>query len=234
MLTKKWSWVIYSLLLFFLSCQPYIRPSYWCELNDIKNDSFKISVKRNINSDSDSILIAKAEGNYPDITTITTSWYNRDSSIGTWWYEKFDDVNIPWAITDSSVKYYVDFVTNAMHPVISFGGRLEPVGASLVYDAKVAFYEEYVQTIWVTNKKDTLVERIDTIYYWYNPADTIWWEKISTKFHNVSVVTMILDFDAGWGPLAAVGFTKPRITIFDENGKILRVYGDGKTGYWVS
>ena len=54
------------------------------------------------------------------------------------------------------------------------------------------------------------------------------------SFGSVYVVEMNLSFGVTWGSTAAVGFHKDRTVVLDRSGKVLAIFGDGKTSVWVS
>lgn len=54
-------------------------------------------------------------------------------------------------------------------------------------------------------------------------------EKDGKKFRNVYVVEMKLSMEAGFASLAGVRFHKERIVVLNRKGRVLGVFGDGKT-----
>ncbi len=60
------------------------------------------------------------------------------------------------------------------------------------------------------------------------------YENEARKFSNVYVVKMQLSLSAYWGPLAALGFYKDRVVVIDERGKVLAIFGDGRTSAVVA
>jgi hypothetical protein len=81
------------------------------------NEQFGFEIARTYQSDDEAALIAKAEGALADeeaiIATIGTEKLvaiGYQISEPLWWYQTFDGIRIPWAVTSDAVQYYLDVI----------------------------------------------------------------------------------------------------------------------------
>ena len=125
-----------------------------------------------------------------------------------WFYDSFDGVRIPYAITIDAINYYsniIDLLNASPNSLI--------YKADFDYKAEVAYFNSYS------------FEGIDPF-----TGDTL----PSISFNNVFVVKMDLSWDHSCGPECGLYIIHKRIVIFNSEGELLQIFHDGKIPVTVS
>lgn len=161
------------------------------------------SVERISSSNFEADLIDKAEKYYPPREDVLEVQGYRMGIPDTlyWYYDSFDGVLLPYAITYDAIVYYSGLIDqfNANKVETFF------LSASFEYKAEVTFHENY------------------------NSPSTFSDESIAEpkEYNSVYVVSLSLKWSDYCGSLCALWINKDRIAVFNENGELLKVYLDG-------
>ncbi len=155
-------------------------------------------------------LIEKAEKQYPprdEVIEVASTWLEIPNSAY-WFYDNFDGVNIPYAITEDAVEYYSDLIDqlNENKEDNFF------LTADFTYKAKISFKENYTSPS--TNSQNEMV--------------------IREEFSSVYVVELSLKWQQYCGSLCAMWIDKERTAVFSESGELLKIFLDGPIAIPVS
>ncbi len=161
------------------------------------------TIQRNFSDEYEKSLIEKAEAWYPSREEVlAAAGMNMEiPDAFFWFYQEFDGVYIPFAITADAVKYYSDLIDQ-------FSGNNNDnffTEAELNYIATVEFHEKY------------LSPEVNSLGEQMNPQD----------YESVYVVKMELSWYQYCGSLCAMWIEKERIVVFGEAGELLDVFMDG-------
>jgi len=207
-MTNRYIAVLFLLFLAIVySCNKSDEPE---NIESENERSYKKSIERIANSDFAASLIEKAENYYPpreEVAQIASPWIEVPDS-GYWYYNDFDGVYIPFAITSDAVIYYSGLIDtfNANKKDVFF------ITANFNYQAKVTFYENYSSPD-INSHGDTVI-----------PED----------FNSVYVVELALKWNQYCGNLCAMWIDKKRIAVFNPSGELLKVFLDGEIRVPVS
>ena len=188
------------LLIFSVSCvketeEPELETSFTKSIERIAKDSFETN------------LIEMAEKAYPPRMEVVAAAVFSNIEIpdsAYWYYNSFDGVLIPYAITIDAINYYTELIDGLESGTISSIF----ITASFDYKAEVELKEEYT----IANNEN-------------NNDD---------NYQNVYVVTMNLKWENYCGSLCALWISKKRTVVFDKNGELLKIYFDGAEPVAVS
>jgi len=149
---------IFILLIFFIyGCSNNLEKYYFdysefaqeFPANLIDTSSvFTIKINRDIRFKTWKKLIEKAESCFPPVEEVLKHYKYKDNikdfDKNLWWYKKSDGVNIPYAITYSSVNYYINLINNFKKGKFKESGTAEMKFARFTYSAKVHSYSSIV------------------------------------------------------------------------------------------
>lgn len=176
---------------------------------DVERNYTKI-IERTFANDFEATLIDKAEAYYPprdSVVNAARSWVEVPETKY-WYYDGFDGVYIPYAITIDAINYYEGLIdTYNASPDDAFF-----IVANFTYKAEVEFFDSYSSP-----ERNSDGVAIDV-----------------KEFTSVYVVTMELSWDDYCGSLCAAWIKKERIVVFNQAGEILDVFLDGKISVPVS
>lgn len=169
--------------------------------------SYEQSIERISSNDFEKNLIEIAENTYPPKMDVMAAAIFSNIEIpdsAYWYYNSFDGVLIPYAITVDAINYYSELI-EALNT-----GELQTIfiTASFDYKAEVEFKEEYALA---NNEKDE-----------------------SDNYADVFVVEMNLKWENYCGSLCALWINKKRTVVFSEEGELLKIYFDGAKPVVVS
>lgn len=167
---------------------------------------FTKNIERIYSSNFESDLIFKAESVYPnrDSVLATVSPFFPQSSIpdsNLWFYDSFDGILIPFAITAESILYY----SNLIDSMSANNGYNFFLKANFKYNAEIEFKTSYT----FVGKNPQTDESLPSI-----------------SFERVYVVDMTLDWDNYCGIDCAMWISHKRIVVFDEFGNLLNIFYD--------
>lgn len=180
-----------------------------------------ITVQRDFNTAFEAELITKAERVPPSrdalLTLLDLSYQEeldrcpkaaedssllREESQNLWYYDRFDCLCIPYAVTCHALAYYRDVVLSAnQHDYSPFNG-IKMQSVSLRYTAESHFHEHF--------------------------------ELDGASFVDVYVVHLNISWSQYCGPTCALLFAKERIVVFDQEGEVEAISGDGEASFVVS
>ncbi len=172
--------------------------------------SYTKSIERISSGSFEAGLIETAETVYPprqDVIQAAGTWTEVPVS-GYWYYNSFDGVYIPYAITSDAINYYSGLIEQF---------NQEPEGnffltADFRHQATVSFKENY-----------------------QSPAlNSLGEPLIPQEYENVYVVEMKLEWEQYCGSLCAMWIDKERIVIFNKSGGLLDIFLDGPVSVPVS
>ena len=165
-----------------------------------------IEVQRTIRAENDMRMITIAESTYPPRTEVLEAVKTA--------HFKLDEVP-----QENKLWWYSEF-DNVRIPYAITGEAI---------DYYVKLVQGYRRREW---KSD--IEPSSKFSYSASVEFKNSYEKDEKKFRHVYVVKMKLSMSARFASLAAISFTKERIVVLDRQGKILAIFGDGKTPTVVS
>lgn len=173
--------------------------------------SYTKSVERISTNDFEAGLIDKAENYYPprDTVVAATQWSGMElPDTKYWYYDHFDGVYLPFAVTSDAVDYYSELIDN-------FNKNKKEVfflTAHFDYLAKVEFHEQYTSPEKNASGKTVTPDTYSKVY----------------------VVRMKLKWENYCGSLCALWINKERVVVFNETGDLIKVYLDGTAPVLVS
>lgn len=175
---------------------------------------FTKSIERVATNNFERDLIFSAESIYPNRDSVLAhmSRYVPQSSIpdsNLWFYEVFDGVLIPFAITSEAISYYDDLIDS----ISANNGYDFFIKANFKYRAEIEFKESYT-----FEGKNLITEE---------PLPSV-------SFERVYVVAMSLEWDNYCGMECGLWISHKRIVVFDESGNLLNVFYDGPIPIAVS
>jgi|GEM_PF-747057 len=205
--------IITSIIFLIVSCNSKKDFSTEPEEPEILQKYTK-SIERIAGNDFERNLIFNAEAIYPNRDSVFAymSRYIPPSSIpdsNLWFYEVFDNVLIPFAITSHTISYYNDFIDSLS---VNNGYNFF-IKANFEYSADIEFKESYT-----FEGKNLFTEE---------PLPSV-------TFERVYVVNMSLKWEDYCGELCALWISHKRIVVFDESGNLLNIFYDGPIPIAVS
>ena len=175
------------------------------EIEQPKNEYTK-HIQRNFSNEFEKNLITLAESIYPprdsvlSVTPTELIAFIPDSNY--WFYQSFDGVNIPYAITNEAIVYYSEIIDALNTSQNSFIYK-----AVFNYTATSTFYDTYI------------FAGIDPITGLPMQSET---------FNNVYVISMDLSWDHFCGPVCGLYIDHKRIVLFDIQGNLIKIFYDGE------
>jgi hypothetical protein len=165
------------------------------------------SVERISINDFEKNPIEKAESIYPERIEVMAAAVFSNIDIpetGYWYYNSFDGIQIPYAITIDAINYYTELIDDIN------SGKINTffLKATFIYQAKVEFHDNY--SIKINGKDD------------------------ANEYKNVYVVDMNLTWEHSCGSLCGLWINKKRTVVFDQSGELQKVYYDGAEPVAVS
>lgn len=165
------------------------------------------SVERISTNDFEKNLIEQAESIYPPRMEVMAAAVFSNIEIpetGYWYYNSFDGIYIPYAITVEAINYYGDLIDDIK------SGKINTIflTATFEYQAKIEFHNNYSIR---NNEKDD-----------------------SDEYKDVYVVEMNLTWENYCGSLCGLWINKKRTVIFNQSGELQKVYFDGAEPIAVS
>ena len=173
--------------------------------------AYKVRIERDAKDAKFQALIEKAESLYPlpeKVLVAARKPLGPAKGELLWWCKDFDGIRIPFAVTANAVVYYQNALQEFGKGDFSRSHGIKMLTASLGYSATAKDYDEWEYTDETTRKKE--------------------------KFTKVSVVLLVLRWSQYCGNLCAMGFGKQRFVVFDPNGNVLAIRGDGQASVMVS
>jgi hypothetical protein len=173
---------------------------------------FTKNIERVFSNEFEQNLISSAESFYPprdSVLNAAESWF-RDLIPDTnyWFYDSFDGIRIPYAITIDAINYYSDFIDT-----LNAGLKSIIYKAVFKYKAEITYYTSYT------------FEGVD-------PLTEIPLPIIS--FEDVYVVEMNLSWDHYCGMECGLYIKHKRIVVLNSQGELLQIFYDGKIPVAVS
>jgi len=169
--------------------------------------SYTKSVARISANDFEKNLIEIAENTYPPKMDVMAAAVFSNMEIpdsAYWYYNSFDGVLIPYAITIDAVNYYSELIDDLDAGVLN----TIFITAAFDYKAEVKFNESYT----IIKNENEATENYEDVY----------------------VVEMILKWENYCGSLCALWINKKRTVIFNKEGELIKVYFDGPEPVMVS
>ena len=174
---------------------------------------FTKTIERIFANDFEKNLIFNAESIHPICDSVIACApshlheYIRENNC--WFFEAFDGVLIPYAITSDGIEYY-----DSLIDTMTAGNKFKfIINATFEYHAEIEFKETY------TFEGNSLFNN--------EPLPTV-------SYERVYVVSMTLKWDQYCGPLCALWISHQRVVVFDEFGNPLNVFYDGPIPIVVS
>ena len=188
------------------------------EVNNLEEElqppkrEFTKNIERVFSNEFEQNLISNAESFYPprdSVLNAAESWF-RDLIPDTnyWFYDSFDGIRIPYAITIDAINYYSDFIDT-----LNAGLKSIIYKAVFKYKAEITYYTSYT------------FEGVD-------PLTEIPLPIIS--FEDVYVVEMNLSWDHYCGMECGLYIKHKRIVVLNSQGELLQNFYDGKIPVAVS
>lgn len=204
--------LIGSFIFLFISCNSKNIPTE-LETKEIEKE-FTKSIERVYNNEFERDLIFNAESIYPNRDSVLEymSSYIPQSSIpdsNLWFYEIFDGILIPYAITSDAISYYDDLIDSLSNN----NGFNFFSTANFEYKADTEFMETYTFEGYNFLTQEPLP---------------------SVSFERVYVVTMNLKWENYCGLDCGLWIYPKRIIVFDESGNLLDIFFDGPIPIAVS
>lgn len=128
--------------------------------------NFKRIILRKFSNDEEEELIKIAESIYPrriSIRNQKTLVNNKDSL---WWFNYFDGIKVPYAITGSAVKYYSDLINFYESEDFESAETIKNISAEFKYEAEVNYYSEY-ETLQNESFKNVYVVNLNLKWFSY-------------------------------------------------------------------
>lgn len=201
---------VFFVLIFVLSCSDKVtNPDN--EIVQSQNEYTK-QIERIYSNDFEKNLITIAESIYPprdsvlSVTPPELLPFIPDSNY--WFYQTFDGVVIPYAITSEAIIYYSEIIDTLKSRQNSFIYK-----AVFSYSAKVTFNNIYI------------FEGIDPMTGLPLQSET---------FNDVYVISMDLSWDHYCGPECGLYIDHKRIVVFDNQGNLIKIFYDGEIPIMVS
>lgn len=110
---------------------------------------YKITIVREYGNPQEAKLIQLAESTYPgrdDVLAAAQSAWVRKAVLPAeqlWWYDSFDDVRIPYAVTGDALRYYRDLTLAFRGGDFSGSNNIPMLNSNLDYKATVKHHESY-------------------------------------------------------------------------------------------
>jgi hypothetical protein len=169
--------------------------------------SYTKSIERISSNDFEKNLIEIAENTYPARMEVLAAAVFSNIQIpdsAYWYYNSFDGIYIPYAITAGAIDYYSALIDDLN------AGRVNSifVTASFEYKADVEFKNNYS----ISENEKTGPDLYSEVY----------------------VVNMNLKWENYCGSLCAMWISKKRTVVFNQAGELLKVYFDGAEPVAVS
>ena len=204
--------LIIPFIFLVISCSSKKNTPTAPEVKEVQRE-FTKNIER-ANNDFERDLIFSAESIYPnrDSVLANMSHFINPSSIpdsNLWFFEVFDGILIPFAITSEAISYYDKLIDS----ISANNGYDFFIKANFKYKAEIEFKESY------TFEGKSLFTK--------EPLPSV-------SFERVYVVTMSLDWDNYCGMDCALWISHKRIVVFDEFGNLLNVFFDGPIPVMVS
>ena len=203
---------IIPFIFLFISCKSENVPVE-PERKEIKRE-FTKSIERVATLNLERDLIFRAESIYPNRDSVLAymSIYIPQSSIpdsNLWFFEVFDGVLIPFAVTSEAISYY----DNLIDSLSANNGYNFFIKANFEYRAEIEYKESYS----------------------FEGEDQFTGEPLpSVSFENVYVVSMALRWENYCGIMCGLWISHKRIVVFDESGNLKNVFYDGPIPIAVS
>jgi hypothetical protein len=122
-----------------------------------------------------------------------------------WWRRSCGDINIPYSITKSAINYYVDLINTFRKNERENNGKNAWKSATFEYIIDV--------------RRPIIFEKNGYVFKDKN---------------RLNIVTLKLKWESYAANLNALEFKKERIVVFNDAGKVLAVFGDGPTIFFVA
>lgn len=169
--------------------------------------SYTKSIERISSNDFEKNLIEIAENTYPPKMDVMAAAIFSNIEIpdsAYWYYNSFDGVLIPYAITIDAINYYSELI-EAMN-----AGEVNTIfiTASFDYKSEVKYKEKFSIAI---------TEQVDP-----------------ENYENVFIVEMDLKWQNYCGSLCALWISKKRTVVFNKEGELIKIYFDGAESVAVS
>jgi len=173
---------------------------------------FTKSIERFFSNEFEKNLITAAESFYPPRDSVVNAAamefriFIPDTNY--WFYDAFDGVKIPYAITIHAINYFEEAIDALTASINSFIYKAE-----FNYKVEISYYETYI------------FEGFDQLTGLQFP---------SIAFNNVNVVEMNLSWDHYCGPECGLYIKHKRIVVFNSQGDLLQIFYDGAIPVMVS
>lgn len=192
-------------------------PGVGCSSNPVapeEEELYRKTVERIASTDFERELIEQAESYYPprdSVLAVVFPWlHDTIPQTGYWWWGTYDGVYLPFALTSDAIEYYESFINE-----LRLGQSNDYyITASLEYKAEVSYYDAY-----------------DVYEEGHTPPMP---EHLVASFEDVYVVHMQLSFGFECYVHCLLGAGKTRTVVFDQQGNLVFVYGDGQSAAIVA
>ncbi len=205
--------LIIPIIFLIISCNSKTNIPIEPEEKEIERE-FTKKIERISTNNFESNLILSAESIYPNRDSVLAymSRFIPQSSIpdsNLWFFEEFDGVLIPFAITSDAISYYDDLIDS----LSANNGYKFFITANFEYRAEIQFKESYT----------------------FEGENPFTGEPLpSVSYEHVYVTTMSLKWENYCGMLCGLWISHKRIVVFDESGNLLNVFYDGPIPIMVS
>ena len=205
-----------GLLTTFVGCK---SPTESIEEEEIER-SYTKTIERTYSNDFERALIDSAEAAYPPrdsvIAAAPSGMKEHIPASDFWFYNSFDGILIPFAITQDAIHYYstlIDSMNNGItHQFIT--------DAYFKYRVNISYEEEFEFEKF--EKPDEWPELVWLVFLEFGK------NQLSTHLYkNVYVVKMYMEWDHYCPEGCGMSITQLRIVLLDENGSVQEVFLDG-------
>ncbi len=105
---------------------------------------FRINLERSVLYPNERRLIEKAEAFFPPESVFENQDDYNPNGEPRWWYGDFDGIRIPYAITGSSVDYYVSLIRYFQKGEFDAAGTIRMQSASVTYTSAAKHYDSFI------------------------------------------------------------------------------------------
>ncbi len=130
-------------LMAFAVSGAYTAPGFLVPDQSSRVDDYIVSIERKFTNDFEASLIKQAESTYGDVADREHPEKSPDRRSKRWWCDEFDNVRILCAVTEDSVRYYLDLVNSFRKGDFTSVKGFQYGRASLRYRASVDFHPTF-------------------------------------------------------------------------------------------
>lgn len=176
-----------------------------------RDKNYRVQIERHFANAQEEMLLRRAEALYPARNDVikAADWRPRQKEVAfpagaLWWYDSFDGVRIPYAVTARGALHYFNLIQQYRGKSPRGLAHFPMKSASLKYVSSIGQHANF--TTFVGGKR---------------------------QFRNVYVAKLQLEWSSYCGNLCALHFNKTRVVIIQNTGDYI-VTGDGIESVIVS